>query len=743
MRRRLFVLYLAVCAALLAIEVRVFHLQVVSHERWVAEAAAYRSQEHTVAGPRGRIVDADGAALAEDRATVRLAFVPGEWASRERFRCGACGAVSFRASPRWYGGPADRPATPPRRCSCGAARERFERLPEEDLAPLEDALGVPSGTLSHAADETMRDVGDEIELTVVSQVVGVRMATLRTKRRQLEDETGRPWSGAEVASRWRDELEGREFYVEDARQQARADLYGRPVAFERFEVPSGGTLVLKSIPAEAERLLELDRDGRYRGLRTEAVVQRSYPRRGLLAHAVGVVTPFRDRAERDAYEAEFGKGSALPQTRVGRTGLEGAYEEALRGRPGRLRSERDADGLFTVRTVVQAPRRGADVVTHLRADACEHAYRALLSAATADGYGGHGPPSGAFFAMDPDTGAVLAMAETPTFDPNVSLSEVTQRIDEDEDTLAQGEAWYEASKAETALRPLQRPSVALSRVSRIAVEPGSAMKIVTVLALLESGHPVPEEYACAGESRAVEPKYPKCHTHGLVGPEGVLAYSCNRWCADCASDRAWRGLHTTLFPAWAQRFGLAARSGLDVVGEGRGVYPKAPDGILLRQLSIGQSMGATPVQMARVASAVQNGGWLPVPHIAATVGGRPVEPERVPIALDPGALARVRTGMRGCVTYGTAKHIFERPELAGVVVVGKTGTATATGLDWVEPTDKDPSDGPWHLWFVGYAEKPGARPVAFAVVLHARTRGVGGDEAAPVVAAFLSWWFAS
>src|SRR5690606_24442471 len=94
------------------------------------------------------------------------------------------------------------------------------------------------------------------------------------------------------------------------------------------------------------------------------------------------------------------------------------------------------------------------------------------------------------------------------------------------------------------------------------------------------------------------------------------------------------------------------------------------------------------------------------------------------------------------------------PGLEDAAVYGKTGTAETTGeKDWGVPPEvldarEAEAEGgtsarpkPWHLWFVGYAEKPGRRPVAFALVLHGRDKGAGGDAAASAVARYLSWWW--
>lgn len=750
--RRLAVLYAATVVSLAVVWMRVGWLQLVARAEAVADARRMRERDADVPAGRGRIEDAAGEALAVDRAAVRLLFCAGEWASRARWKCGKCGAVHARREPRWWGASENRPATPPARCSCGARRDALVPLPAEDLAPLEDAIGLPPGTLAGAAADRMTEVRETIEAEVVQGVLGLAPTTLRTQQRTRRIERGRPVPMEEVVATYRDELEGREFYAEDLRMQRRADHYGRATPMMTFRTPDGGRLDLRTLPAAAERLLELDREGRYRGFRTGTFTERWYPRHGLLAHAVGVVTPPGSDAEVAAYRARVGRDVRVADVRVGRIGLEATYEAVLQGVPGRVRAERDDEGLFTRQTVVEPPRRGEDLVLHLRASACDVAYRALVEAATPEAFAGDGPPSAAFVMLDAETGAVLAWAETPVFDPNGRLDEITTRIDEDEALEREVVSRRPPPGAPLDGPEVPRPGLMLSRVARLPVEPGSTMKLVSAFALLASGHPLPTEYHCAGRDAHVVPSTPRCHPHDPVDVVGALAHSCNRWFADGASDPEHRALHAELFPTWAARFGIGDRPGLDWVGAARGAYPKAPDGPLLRMIAIGQSVLATPVQMARVAAAVGNGRTLPEPRLVATVGGRPVGTAGEPLGCDPRAVELVRAGMRGCVRYGTAKHAFVELEASGVTVHGKSGTATVGAKDWLDGDEdwvergedgRTRARGPWHLWFVGYASKPGARTVAFATLLHSRREGAGGDAAARVAARVLAAWFGS
>jgi penicillin-binding protein 2 len=265
------------------------------------------------------------------------------------------------------------------------------------------------------------------------------------------------------------------------------------------------------------------------------------------------------------------------------------------------------------------------------------------------------------------------------------------------------------------------------------------MKLVTALTLLEGGDDLPRRFHCEG----THGKKPRCsHDHPDVDLVAALRVSCNRFFAQLASLHP--DAHSRSFPAFALALGFRQPTGIDLPFSARGQYPIAPRPGDLAMVAMGQSMTATPLQVARVACLLANGGRLPVPRLAAEAGGVRVPFGGTDVAIDPAHLALVREGMRevlhapGGTAYGALDHVAG---LEGVEVLGKTGTATPGRL-WDEGGDR--TVGPWHLWFVGYASKPGnPRRLAFAMVLHGRTRGTGGDDAAPAVARFLGWWFGS
>ncbi len=158
-----------------------------------------------------------------------------------------------------------------------------------------------------------------------------------------------------------------------------------------------------------------------------------------------------------------------------------------------------------------------------------------------------------------------------------------------------------------------------------------------------------------------------------------------------------------------------------------------------RNVAIGQGpVLVTPLQMARAIAVLANGGLLVDPHVVRAVGGRAVQ--RVPrrLRIDPGHIDTVRDGMYRVVNEeGTARKANWGQVPA--TVYGKTGTAQV-GRTW-QPFGETEDGGPWHHWFVGFAEAPGRRTIAFACVLHARAEAASGMTAAPATADILARWY--
>jgi penicillin-binding protein 2 len=684
---------------------RTFQLQVLDRPHWAAQADRTRNRVARIEAPRGRILDASGEVLAEDRPVVQLAFVAGEWETRTRWRCRTCGHAQFRRdpeAPRRAGMRASEAAVPSR-CSCGArGTASFDRLPDEDLAPLERELGLEHGALKAFASQRTA----ELERTVERHVA-------RLSRGGAAEATAR-----------------------DLRSLVRQDHFARPTTIPVVELPGRDPVAIRDLSEAAIRRLELDADGRYRGFRAVTGVERRYPKGPLLAQVLG----FTSGIQQEDLEASGGRlgRDVTWTTRVGRAGLERFYDAALRGTPGRLRWVPDEDGDLVPRAETPA-RPGLEVRLGLSAAACAEAQRILESVATAEGYGAHGPASGGLVAIDAETGEVLAWAEVPVFDLDGDLREVVR--------FADGTEARPGGAEPDAVTPRDvTPNATLSRVAQIGVEPGSAMKVPTALCLMELGVPLPRDYACIGISRSDTDK-PGCHDHpmhGYLGVEDALCVSCNRWFAHAVSRAGAHALCLEGMPPLMTRLGFGRSPEVDLPRPAAGWYRVPKKHPTLRNLAIGQGdIAVTPLQMARLMALVANGGRLPVPRLAVRVGGTERKAAAEQVALAPESLARVRAGMRAVVGVpgGTARRAFAEVSLpAGVEVAGKTGTAQVPNGG-----DFDPgriADGPWHHWFVGYARQAGEpRTIAFATVLYARREAAAGETVARATARFLRWWF--
>ncbi|MHC4202888.1 MAG: peptidoglycan D,D-transpeptidase FtsI family protein, partial [Planctomycetota bacterium] len=378
----------------------------------------------------------------------------------------------------------------------------------------------------------------------------------------------------------------------------------------------------------------------------------------------------------------------LRDRRVGRIGVERAYNELLRGRHGyslMIRNLAFEDGrpvpeLDYLRAERPAP--GADLVLEI-----DMALRRVVESALA----ATGRPGAAVF-IDTRSGAVKALASRPAFDPNAFTS---------------GDAG--------AIRSL------LSDPAAAALEEG----VIRDDSLFECAH----EHRVAGRTL-------RCMAdpgHGEVAVTRALTVSCNIFYYQAAERLGARALL-----GWARDFGFDAPTGIDLPGESSGTLPRAdgPAGMrptTLALLGIGQGpIAVTPLQVARGFAAIAADGPAMRPHVAR------LEPRVASVfALSPHVREAVVRGLKGVVhdEDGTAYRAFHEPplpgersfagEFPGIEVAGKTGTAERSG--------RKPN-----AWFAGFApvEKP---EIAFAVVVEGG--GHGGDTAAPAAARMLGAYF--
>ena len=382
----------------------------------------------------------------------------------------------------------------------------------------------------------------------------------------------------------------------------------------------------------------------------------------------------------------------------GRTGLELETNDQLTGR---------SDSLFWTRLqdlLTGRKPQGSAVETTIIPAAQEAAFKAL------------GDQKGAAVAIDPSTGAILALVSTPSFDPNVLAGH---------DTAVVNEA-YQALGNDPD-RPLINRAIAGD-----TYPPGSTFKLITAAAALESGLTPDGEVFAPREldlplTSATISNFggAACDSGDQTTLANAMRISCNTAFAQLGMDL---GADALREQAAAFGFGEALRMPLRVTPSS---FPADPDPPQTALSAIGQfEVSATPMQMAMVAAAIANDGVQMQPYLV----------ERVRTAdLDVVEEARP-TELRRSVSAATANHLAsmmlevvrsgsgQSAQISGVEVAGKTGTAQ-------HASGEDP-----HAWFTGFA--PADNPqVAVAVVVERGgslgSEATGGRIAAPIARAIM------
>ncbi len=436
---------------------------------------------------------------------------------------------------------------------------------------------------------------------------------------------------------------------------------------------------------------------------------RYYPFGSLFAPVVGYVGEISGRELRMPAFAEYEPGDV-----IGRSGLEWAWEGALRGLPGGRQVEVDVRGRKLRTLAERGCQPGRNLVLSLDRRLQEAARDAL------------GSQVGAAVVLDVLTGDVLAMVSSPGFDPN----ELARGIEP--------ERWREL--VSDPRHPLQ------NRAVRGQYPPGSTFKVAMALAGLAEGVITPRTRVfCAGEYVFAGRAYRcwKKQGHGWVDLERALAESCDVYFYQLGLD-----LGVDTVARWVRELGLGQPTGIDLPNERGGLIPtkawkrraKGEPWYTGETLSVSIGQGytlATPLQLAAMMAAVAHPQGIRLrPRLVVRVedpSGRPLR--EVPVQ-ETGRLPfrrlhldRVRRALRRAVAgeHGTGR----RADVEGFPVAGKTGTAQVVKL----PSERglEPEEIPWehrdHALFVGYAPADAPR-IAFAVVVE--HGGHGGSAAAPV-----------
>lgn len=358
-----------------------------------------------------------------------------------------------------------------------------------------------------------------------------------------------------------------------------------------------------------------------RGLTAERVYRRVYPGNGLAAHLIGYLNK---------------EGTAV-------TGAESRFDLYLKGQDGWIESEKDGARreMAQFRSREIPVQDGNDVVLTI-----DSVVQHMIEDELKDLAAKFSPNFATIIVSDPRTGAILGLANYPSFD----------------------------------LNNYNKAPLGADRNHAITdrIEPGSTFKIVAVGAALNEGLVTPRSTFDCGittidyEGRTI--KLPKeDEPFGILSVSDIVAHSSNRGAAQLAME-----LGDQRFYDYARKFGFGQRTAVDLGGEVGGTLapPSQWDGLTISRMPMGHSVDATPLQIHMAMSTIANGGTLLRPQIVKEIRDangqviRTFAPEKREQVIGRAAAATLAQLLTGVVRVGTAKGF----DIDGFEIAGKTGT---------------------------------------------------------------------
>ncbi|OIO71986.1 MAG: penicillin-binding protein 2 [Zetaproteobacteria bacterium CG_4_9_14_3_um_filter_49_83] len=452
-----------------------------------------------------------------------------------------------------------------------------------------------------------------------------------------------------------------------------------------------------------QRVAELSaRLHRHPGINVKAGTHRFYPFAELTSHVLGYLAIVRD--------ADIEKGY-LRNEYVGRSGLERAFEQRLHGKPGSQQEEVDAHGRRIAVLAQTPPEMGESLTLSLDVEVQQAASDAL------------GERTGAVVVMDVNTGQILTLLSKPGYDTNQFTLGLEQQ---------QWNEW---------LHDIRKPL--LNRVTQAAYPPASTWKLISSFAGLRQNLALAHGHTqCKGYLELADRQIRcwKQRGHGRVDLQTAIQQSCDVYYYELGDKLGMEPMMDE-----ARRWGFGQKTGIILSPESKGHLSedlqtlhngrKRPWYRGINMITaIGQgSTTVTPLQMARFAAAIANGGRVLKPHLLfGEVPG--IERE---VNINEHDLQLVRQGMFEVTSeiHGTAYNPLRHTPWT---VAGKTGTAQVIMMaeDATEKNTRIPEKNIHkdHAWFMGFA--PFDHPkIAFAIFVE--HGGHGGSAAAPVAKAVI------
>ncbi len=442
---------------------------------------------------------------------------------------------------------------------------------------------------------------------------------------------------------------------------------------------------------------------------------RYYPQNYYTAHVVGYV--------QEADKNDLKKYSQLQiGDIVGKYGIEKYFNKILIGTPGYRIIEVDAKGREKREIKRVSPKRGNDIFLTIDLNLQKKAYSLMEGKA------------GAIVCMDPNSGKILCMVSTPSFNPNYFSEGISIK------------QWENLVK--NKLHPLTNKAISC------AYPPGSTFKVITAIsALINKVIDENTTIFCPGYLMFKGIKYRcwKKYGHGKVNVIKAIKESCDTFFYEVGLKLGIDKIYDT-----AIKFGLNFKTEIDLPGEAKGLIPNSEWKIKkfgepwylgeTPPCAIGQGYDlVTPLQMARVYSVIANGGTLYKPLIVDKIvssNGEIVKKfNKVVISkikIPKKILKIIKIALKKVVNepHGTAYS----QRIKGFQFSGKTGTAQVKKLG--EKRIKDISKIPYeqrdHAWFIAYAPSDNPKIVISVLVEHG---GHGSSVAAPIAKKLIEFYF--
>ena len=441
---------------------------------------------------------------------------------------------------------------------------------------------------------------------------------------------------------------------------------------ELSEPHTGFVPLAHLIPADtATQIIKLRINGTpIDGISTKPRISRVYPRAWAASQVLGSV-------HLDGQGAE---------------GIEYEYNNALQGTNGLRRTVNDAIGKPISIDDVRPAKPGKTIRLTIDAALQDEVEQVLA------GVGANYSPKGATaIVMNPNTGAILALASWPRVNANGPSA--------------------------------APPDDSTDRAVTDTYEPGSTFKAVTVAGALQDGVVTPDtELNVPSVLQVADRQIHDADSHGdeTLSVAQVLSRSSN-----IGADEIGMKVGAQRFDYWVHRFGFGAPTGVDLPGEDQGIVKHywQYSGSSMGNLPMGQGESVTPIQMATAYSAIANGGILRPPHIVASVGGKATATPAGHRIISQITAAELRDMLRGVLADGGTASGAAIP---GYDLAGKTGTANVV-------VNGSYSSSAYVASFIGMVPARAPQLVVAVMVDEPQGSVYGGLVAAPAFQKIVGW----